>query len=898
MIKARIAEENKICLVFETMQSPTWEKAGKVNGEGITPLLKSFAAKGASIPSISAVCLTDVVQKPKSADFKAKQDYITELFETYGFNVVVPVGAGATEKMLGYKGASKYFGKVMKSDVYPGMKVVPCPNPAAAAYDPRVTDQVATALDTIVANMESPDFPAEDRRELHYEVVDTIDKFNAFMDLYMSDEVKAFAFDTETTGFGFNRNGLLTIQFSHSETCAHLIPTNFYGVWSEEEWDQVKEGIRRLFADESKTVIAHNLKFDALFINHHLGVPLRKRNTFDTMIAHFLCDETTPHGLKDLACAFTDMGDYEFELDKWKKDFCKRTKTKVGEFSYDLIPFDILTYYAQADADVTMRLYNKFKSWLEEEEQEEVFTMVMRFQYLLTVMERNGSPVDVAYAKEYLKKLDPQIAELSRQLATLPCVKAAEELINEGVKKPKPFNFNSTNQKRTLFYDILKQRFAFFPKVKNDVRGMSPRRKEALAKKLYKEVHNKDYPKDKDFNSNDYKVCFRPKGAVDKRSLNLWHKETEDSEVKELVDLLKRYSELVKIRNTYVVSVLEKTVEGRIHPKFNVIGARSGRLSSSDPNYQNIPAHSDEAKKVKCITCAPEGWTLSGSDLSAAEMRWVTVASGDEKMAAIFNSGVDSHGAIAKDIFSLECHANEVKDLHKAERQIAKACQFLSVYGGQADALAATAGISVERAEEILDSYFEKYTGISDYIDRTKDYICEHGYSKSLLGRKNRHPSAPGLHAKVGNGLTNMELMDLEKAMRVGVNATIQSVSSDGMLLAVCNLQDEIEEYDLPMQIINVIHDAVYVLIRNDFLEEGNAIILKHLQRWPEKLRCPFTGNLVVPEISMVADSEVGKSWDTLTPMGIDPYAEVVKELLGEDDEEDEDSQSSLSMFL
>lgn len=882
MIKARIAEENKICLVFDTVQHPSWKATGKINGDGINELLKGFAKLGVGVGTISAICLTDADTKPKATDFKVKQDYVNEFFDTYAFNVVIPVGAGATEKILGYKGASKYFGKLMKSDVYPGMKVLPCPNPAAAKYDPRVTELVTTTLQTAAGTMDSPDFPAVERREQHYFVLDTMPKFQAFLKAFMAEDVKAFAFDTETTGFGFNRSELLTIQFSHKETYSYLLPTNYYGIWSAEEWEDIKTGLQTLFADESKTVIAHNLKFDALFIEHHLGIKLRKRNTFDTMIAHFLCDETSAHGLKELACQFTDLGDYEFELEKWKKDYCKRTKTKVGDFSYDLIPFEVLTYYAQADADVTMRLYNIFTEWLIREEQVEVFNMVMRFQYLLSVMERNGSPVDVAYATEYLAKLDPQIAELKQQLATLPCVAAAEEVLNAGVKKPKAFNFNSTNQKRTLFYDILGQRFAFFPKVKNDIRTMTPRRREALAKKLYKEVNNKEYPKDKDFTGKDFNTCFRPKGAVDKRSLDLWFKETDNEEVKELIGLLKRYSELVKIRNTYVASVLEKTVNGRIHPKFNVIGARSGRLSSSDPNYQNIPAHSDEAKKVKRITKAPEGWTLSGSDLSAAEMRWVTVASGDEKMAAIFNSGVDSHGAIAKEIFDLQCHPNEVKDLHKPERQIAKACQFLSIYGGQADALAATAGITTERAQEILDAYFEKYTGIAEYIDRTKAYIEANGYSKSLLGRKNRHPHAPALASKVGNGLTNMEHMDLEKALRVGVNATIQSVSSDGMLMAACAIQDEIEERDLPMQIINVIHDAIYVLIRNDFLEEGNAVILKYLTQWPNKLVCPFTGKAIVPPIPMVADSEVGESWDALKELEVF-HAE------DEDDEEEEE---------
>ena len=359
MIKARIAEGNNVCLVFDTAQSRTWYERGRIDATGITPFLQKLIAVGIPTNVVSAVCLADVDSKPKASDFKAKQEYLQEIFSTYAFNVVVPIGAVATEKMLGFKGASKYFGKVMVSETYPGMKLVPCPNPAAAAYNPQVIDQVNQALQTIVANMDFPEIRETEKRELTYHNVDTIEKFRAFLAEYNASS--AFAFDTETSGFRFNADQLLTIQFSNQETVAHLIQTNFYSLWTAEEWEEIKQGIRELFADQTKTVIAHNLKFDMLFLHHHLQIPIRKFNTFDTMIAHFLCDETTSHSLKDLACQFTDLGDYEFELERWKKLYCKENKLKVGDFSYSLIPLNVLAYYAQADADVTFRLYNRFK---------------------------------------------------------------------------------------------------------------------------------------------------------------------------------------------------------------------------------------------------------------------------------------------------------------------------------------------------------------------------------------------------------------------------------------------------------------------------------------------------------------------------------------------------------
>ncbi len=884
MIKARITQESKILFVFDKAQSKTWLQQERVSSDGIMPFLKTMKEQGLDVSELSFLNLADTVDKPKAADYKAKAEYVKEVLDTYAFNVVVPIGAEATEKVLGFKGASKYFGKAMLSETYKDQKVIPCPNPAAALYNPAVTDQVNVALAEVLANKDFSEVKEADKRKQTYLVIDTLDKFKEFMTEFMKEDVKAFAYDTETTGFRFNVDELLTIQFSHKETYSYLLPCPFYNIWKHDEWAYITAELQRLFSDESKTVIGHNLKFDNLFLYHHLNIPVRKRNIFDTMIAHFLIDETTPHGLKELACQFTDLGDYEFELDKWKKMYCKANKVKVGDFSYKYIPIDILSYYALCDSDVTLRLYNIFKDKLVEEEQERVMDMVMRFQYLLSRMEINGSPVDVDYAKEYLVKIDAQIADLLKELQNVPFVKDAEAINNFDKKKPEPFNFNSVNQKRVLFYDVLKCRFAYFSKVKQDLKTMSYQKQQSLAKKCYKQALGKDWPT-KEITISDMDKCFRMKGAVDKRSLKVWYEETDRQEVKDFIDTIRRYSELVKIRNTYVFSVLEKTVDGRIHPKFNVIGARSGRLSSSDPNYQNIPAHSDEAKKVKRITKAPEGWVLSGTDLSAAEMRYTVVASGDEKMAEVFNSGLDSHGSVAKDIFNLPCEINEVKKLYDKERQIAKSCAFLSIYGGQASALAATAGITETRAEEILSNYFNTYIGIGDFLEKTKDYIRIHGYSKSMLGRKNRHPNVPILNGKIGQDLTQEELQEMEKGIRVGVNATIQSVSSDGMLFAVCGIQDEIDELQLPMQIINVIHDAVYVLIREDFVQEGQAIIIKHLTKWPEGLICPFTGKEIIPQIEMCAEGEIGYSWDSLSEdFGLkDGLVE------DEDDEEEED---------
>jgi DNA polymerase I-like protein with 3'-5' exonuclease and polymerase domains len=834
--------------------------------------------------------------KPKSIDIKAGLEQVKEWVDSQGYNVVAVFGATTFEKVMGYKGVAKFYGKVLYSDIL-NCKIVPLPHPAQLLYKDPALEQAFTAGIAVIA-AESGSKTLEEKESLvSYKVIDKISNFRRFIAHYKSDKVKAFAYDIEATGFRFNVDKILTIQFSHKERLSYLIPTDFYeGLWTVEEWQEIVSELKELFADDSKTLIGHNIKYDNRFLQHHWGIPVRKNNVFDTMIAKFLCDETTASGLKDLACTLTDMGDYDAGLEAFKKQYCKAHKMKVGDFSYAHIPLDILAPYGLADTDATMRLYNIFSQRLIEEEQLETFSMVMRFQYLLSIMEITGSPVDVEYAKKYLVEVDDQLVSMSEELKNYSFVIEAEkEINNQSIKKliregkstksykNVPFNFNSVNQKRILFFDIIGLPIHYVTGVKNRVDEFTVAKKDNLVRKLAKEV-GKDFGPT--FVKGERKLIpgdvvakyLRFKGSVDKRTIKLWETTAKDEKVVEFL----RFSELSKIRNTYINSIIEKSVDGWIHPSFNVIGAKTGRLSCRDPNYQNIPAHSKEAKKVKRITKAPEGWVLVGSDLSAAEMRWVTIASGDAKLTELFNSGYDSHGVIAKEIFNLDCHPNEVKDKYPAERQISKMCQFLSVYGGQCDALSAGAGITVERAQEILDTYFETYSGVADYLTKTKEFVEAKGYSQSLLGRRNRHMNVPALASRKGGDLTQDENMVLEKELRVAINATIQSVSSDGMLLSACNLQDEIDKWGYPIKIVNIIHDALYCLVREDFVQEGKDIIIKHLTTLPPNLFSP-TGGVIVPGIAMEASAEWGYSWDD--------FSEDFGVALPEDDEDEEETE-------
>ena len=889
MVKARLGTDHKVLIVFDYLMSIKWRGDGRVTEEGIKILLKQFIDAGVPFHEMSAVTLTDALDKPKSGDYKAKIDYIKDLIETNAYNCIITIGATAFEKITGLKGASKYFGKTVLSSVYPGQKVIGCPSPAQAKHDPGIIDIIAGVVRQTAIEKEFPELRHAAKLETHYHIISTPTDFNYFYHKFMSEEGTEFAYDLETTGFDFNIDEITTIQLSHKPGFSYLIPCNTLGTypaapcpWTEDEWGMVTSKLKTLFMAPGKLVVGHNKKFDDKFIFHHWGIPLRKENCFDTMIASFLCDENTPNGLKELTCKLTDMGDYELELETFKDDYCKKNKilkkasTKNPDkpvFSYGMIPFDILSKYALCDSDATIRLYHYFLNELRKEEQEDTFRLVMRITWLLTRFELNGWPVDVAYAEILKVKLQKDIEELQAELLSYPPVARATDTFgviklakeNEkrktkltALKEPLKFNFNSVQHKSHLFFDVLR-----FPVVKKTKKGKggSP--------------------------------------ATDKEALSIWMRTIPEH--REFLRKLQHYGEATKFLSTYVIGILNKTVNGRVHPTYNAVGAKTGRTSSTRPNFQNLPARGDDikmklVKAIKMMIAAPDGTGLLGADLGAIEMRWACIVSGDTKLEQIFKDGIDIHGAIAKELFDyIECHPNEVKKKYEFERNsVSKTVQFLSIYGGGPDALSKKVNESIierqelakskvvelslteytrDMAQEILDDYFRKYQGVSQYIKDTTLQTLKTGYAVSPYGFRRRVPAVHSDDDKLKG-----------QAVRQAVNATIQNPASVSLLLALCDLQEEIDclaeqgdIYPNDFLLLGAVHDAGYCQVNSKMMLEGRDLLLKHLTK-PPLPNCP---------IPICADAEWGKNWAEFS----EDFGTALVDMEESDEEEETDSE-------
>lgn len=856
MIKPRIAENNKICLVYDSAQALDWQAAGKVTSAGIIKTLSMFKDAGIGTDDISAVCLCDASKKGKAQDYKDKLEHVKELFDTQAFNVLVPVGAEAFTRVVGFKGMQKYIGKSLLSETYPNQKVIPLQNPLQAVHDPTVTDNNRAAIELLVTECEFPELTMQDKMPVYYTVMDNIEAWRDFVAVMNTDEAKVIAYDTETRTFDYLRGDLLTIQWSHKPGYSYLLPCAHYHEWSDEDWSEIVQDIVALHTRTDKVIVGHNKKYDDLWMKHQLGVPLRRHGNFDTQIASFCCNENEPNDLKTNAMKFTDMGDYEFEQERWIDAYCsnKQNNIKKSDFTYDLIPFEIICKYALQDADATRRLYDYYVEELIKEDQVAVNDMMLKFQYFLATCESNGWPVDVEYCGDYLEELNDRIITLESDIMKSPQVckawdiRRASELAKQNAKRKLQrtellhdvdFKLNSTPNKQSLFFDVMK-----LPVIKKTKSGNSATDKEVV----------------------DQWIVKKPSQA-------------------EFLLKFREYGNLCKMRSTYVMALIEKQVEGRVHPTYTLTSAKTGRTSCKSPNWQNIPAHSAEAKKIKRAVAATEGRVILGADLQACEMRWCAVYSGDSKLISIFDNKLDIHGSIAKDLFPyIDCHVNDVKSLYKFERnEVSKRVQFGALYGMGPQALTRNINASLisqlkdgkitkaqfeelkytdEMSALVLSDYFHKYAGVTDWIESVTKFVLENGYSLSLLGRKRR---VPAVRSEDDNAKA--------KAIRQAVNATIQSVASDALLLAAYNFLIEIEDNNLPITILGSIHDALYIETDDSFKTTAAELMVRHLKVMP-----------IATSVPMEAEAEWGNNWNEFSE---DFGTAVVVEEDSEDEEEE-----------
>lgn len=669
------------------------------------------------------------------------------------YDFVITVGAEAT-KHFTKESVTNSAGLLIDE------RFLPLPNPAMLTFRPegkpefqRAVTQINKYISREITNTSLTG---------NFKGIDNIEEANAFLLEVLNNANIVVALDTETTSL-YPRDGhVIGISISYKNQHGRYILSD---VIDEEGLNLLQE-----ICDKFK-IVFHNRKFDQKFLEYHFALKFRE-DCEDTMVEHYVLDESEgTHGLKTLAIKHTNYGDYDKELEDFRDNYCRQHTLLKEEFTYDLIPFEIISKYAAIDTAVTYELHHKFRPIIAANPKlESLYTSIMLpgIKFLMD-MEEVGIPMDVERLHAADKYLDKWIQEAKEKIYEFKEIRQFE--IDNG----KMFNPNSVQQLRTVLFDYLK---------------LPPTGKLTKTGAL----------------STDAEVL------------------EELSDKHPLPAAILKVRQLGKLRSSYVSKILpELDKDERIRTNFNLTFTSSGRLSSSGKfNAQQITR--DDPIIKGCIK-APKGYKIVSQDLATAEMYYAAVLSGDKALQSVFRSGGDFHSTIAKMVFNLSCPVEDVKRLYPLDRQAAKAVSFGILYGSGPQKVADTVNkeggsMTISDAQEVIKQYFNTFKKLKEWLNERKGFISQNGFTYSFFGRKRRLPNV----FSSDKGIAAHEV-------RSGINMEIQSLASDINLLGAIDTTKEIKARGIDANIFMLVHDSIVALVREDQVDLYKAIVSKNTQK-------------------------------------------------------------------
>jgi DNA polymerase-1 len=303
-----------------------------------------------------------------------------------------------------------------------------------------------------------------------------------------------------------------------------------------------------------------------------------------------------------------------------------------------------------------------------------------------------------------------------------------------------------------------------------------------------------------------------------------------------IIEEILRYRQLTKLKSTYV-DALPKLIHpetGRVHTSYNQAVAATGRLSSTDPNLQNIPIRTEAGREIRrAFVPEGEGLLLLSADYSQIELRLAAEISGDEHMIEAFASGEDIHRSTAMRLFDIDADA-----VTSEQRRRAKTTNFGILYGISAFGLAQRLGIDNNDAKNLIDRYFEKYPRISEYIERTTVFARENGFVETLCGRRRYIPD-------INSKNRNIRMF----AERTAINAPIQGSAADMIKIAMIRIDAALRERELRSTMIMQVHDELVFEVPETEVEEVRTLVVEQM-RSALDLRVPIE-----------VDAGTGRTW-------------------------------------
>ena len=557
------------------------------------------------------------------------------------------------------------------------------------------------------------------------------------------------AIDTETTGTDAMACDLVGISMALHPNLACYVPlghgtTDLLGETPEQiDRAAALAALKPLLEDESVLKIGHNLKFDLLVLGRACeGIGgLAIANYDDTIVMSFDLDAGLHgHGMDELAATHLSHSCIAF------KDVVGTGKTQRGFHEVDL---KSATRYAAEDADVTLRLWRRFKPRLHAEQATRVYEMVDRpLVAVIAGMERHGIKVDRT-------KLSALSAGFSTQLAEL-------ETTIHGLAGA-PFTIGSPKQ----LGDVLFERMG----IKGGRKGKSG-------------VYSTD-------------VTELERIAADK-----------DSPGREMAARVLDWRQLSKLKNTYTDALQEEinAATGRVHTSYSLTGAQTGRLSSTEPNLQNIPIRTEVGRQSRDAFVAEPGNVILAADYSQIELRLAAHMADVPQLRDAFARGDDIHSLTAQELFG---------EVTRDTRAQAKTINFAILYGISRWGLAGRLDISADEAQRMIDRYFERFPGINRYMAETLTQVREHGFTTTLFGRKTHFPR---IKSKVQH--------ERQGAERAAINAPIQGTSADIIKRAMIRMNPALAEAGLHgTRMLLQVHDELVFEVPDGEVEAARPII-------------------------------------------------------------------------
>ncbi len=445
-----------------------------------------------------------------------------------------------------------------------------------------------------------------------------------------------------------------------------------------------------------------------------------------------------------------------------------------NQLTFNQIALEQAAPYAAEDADVTLQLHQTL--WPKIQESKELTTVFTDIEMplvpVLSHIERTGVLIDQHILATHSKELTLRLAELESK---------AHELAEE------PFNLSSTKQLQAILYEKQK-----LPILKKTPGGAPSTNEEVLAELAL------DYP---------------------------------------LPKVILEYRGLAKLKSTYTdkLPLMINPQSGRVHTSYHQAVTATGRLSSSDPNLQNIPVRNEEGRRIRQAFIAPKDHCIVAADYSQIELRIMAHLSKDEGLLKAFAEGKDIHKATAAEVFG-----TPLDNVTGEQRRSAKAINFGLIYGMSAFGLSRQLNIPRKESQRYMDLYFERYPGVLEYMERTRAQASEKGYVETLDGRRLYLPDIKSSNAMRRKG-----------AERAAINAPMQGTAADIIKRAMNKVADWLLEPEAPRaRIIMQVHDELVFEVHNDDVEAVS-----------EKVRSLMEGSMKLA-VPLNVEVGVGKNWD------------------------------------